>query len=233
MILENDAFSTIVTAIQEGRIIFDNIRRFVLYLLSCNVSEIMAVSAASFFGIPLPILPLQILFLNLVTDVFPALALGVGQGDPDIMRRPPRDPGEPIIDRGRWWMIGGYGLLMTVCVLASLLLGLEWLGLKQKEAVTISFLTLAFTQLWHVFNMRAADSRIFRNDITGNSYVWGALGLCTVLLICAVYLPGLSDALKVVPPGRNGWLLVAVMSFIPLVVGQAVKVVSAARGASS
>ncbi|MCI0396850.1 MAG: HAD-IC family P-type ATPase, partial [Chloroflexi bacterium] len=109
MVLRDDSFATIAAAIEEGRIIYGNIRKFVLYLISCNVSEVMVVFLASLVNAPLPVQPLQILFLNLVTDVFPALALGMGQGDPAVMRRPPRHPQEPILTRWHWQAIGLFG----------------------------------------------------------------------------------------------------------------------------
>lgn len=223
MVLKDDAFSTIVVAVEQGRVIFNNIRKFVLYLLSCNISEIMTVALASLFTIPLPVLPLQILFLNLVTDVFPALALGVGEGDPEVMKRPPRDPKEPIMMRHHWYAMGGYGALITIAVLGSLVLALNWLQLDEERAVTVSFLTLAFAQLWHVFNMRELHTSIWRNEITGNPFVWGALALCVVLLLIAVYVPGLASILSVVDPGLNGWLLVAGASLFPLIAGQILK----------
>lgn len=223
MVLKDDSFSTIVIAIEQGRIIFGNIRKFVFYLISCNVSEIMIVSLASFAAIPLPILPLQILFLNLVTDVFPALALGMGEGDKQIMRYPPRNPKESILTPWHWLEIGGYGLIITLCVIGALLVALKWLQMEEQRAVTVSFLTLAFVQLWHVFNMREKGSAFLRNDITRNSFVWSALGLCIVLLLAAVYLPGFADVLHVVHPEKEGWILVLVMSSIPWVVGQILK----------
>jgi Ca2+-transporting ATPase len=223
MILQDDAFSSIVVAVEQGRVIFNNIREFVLYLLSCNVSELMVVTLAAMVNAPLPILPLQILFLNLVTDVFPALALAAGEGNPGIMRQPPRDPKEPIVSRHHWLAVGGYGTVMTAAVLGALALALMWLKMAKQQAVTVSFLTLAFSQLWHVFNMRDPGSKVFDNEITRNRFVWGALGLCTLLLLGAVYLPGLSHVLKVANPGTAGWLLVIMMSLIPFVVGQATK----------
>ena len=223
MVLTDDSFATIVAAIEQGRAIFDNIRKFVLYLLSCNISEIMTVGLASLFSIPLPILPLQILFLNLVTDVFPALALGVGEGDDEAMQRPPRDPSEAIVTRRHWMIIGGYGALITAAVLASLSIALWGLDMERQEAVTISFLTLAFAQLWHVFNMRDAHSGFLRNEITRNLYVWGALALCVVLLLFAVYLPVVASVLSITPPSLAGWALVLGLSLVPLVVGQMLK----------
>lgn len=220
MVLKDDAFGTIVEAVAQGRAIFDNIRKFVLYLLSCNVSEILAVAIASFAGLPLPLLPLQILFLNLVTDVFPALALGAGEGGPGIMRRPPRPFGEPIVAARHWGTIGGYGGLIAAVVLGALVLATRWLGLSEAQGTTTAFLTLAFAQLWHVFNMRDPGSGVFRNNVTRNPYIWGALAICTALLFGAVYVPGLSTVLKTVDPGPRGWTIVLIGSLIPWIVGQ-------------
>ena len=163
---------------------------------------------------------LQILFLNLITDVFPALALGVGEGDPHIMERPPRDPQEPILTRRHWMAITGYSALITVGVLGVLALALTRFGMARERAVTLSFLTLAFAQLWHVFNMRDTDSGFLRNDITQNPYVWGALALCTGLLLIAVYVPFLADLLSLAHPGLTGWALILVGSLMPWAVGQ-------------
>jgi Ca2+-transporting ATPase len=223
MILKDDAFSTIVVAIGQGRAIFNNIRKFVLYLISCNVSEIMAVSLASLVNAPLPILPLQILFLNLVTDVFPALALGVGEGDSAIMKARPRDPKESILTHRHWLTISGYGFAITLSVLGALALALFWLEMGERQAVTVSFLTLAFAQLWHVFNMRDRGSGFLRNEITRNPFIWGALAFCTGLLLLAVYLPGLAAVLKMAAPGAEGWALVIVTSLIPVGIGQILK----------
>ena len=226
MVLKDDAFSTILVAVEQGRIIFNNIRKFVLYLLSCNVSEVMIVFMASLVNAPLPILPLQILFLNLVTDVFPALALGVGEGDPAIMRQKPRDPKEPILTSRHWLAIIVYGLLITVSVLCSFALAFILLAMDSTQAVTISFLTLAFAQLWHIFNMRQTRSRFLRNEIVRNRFIWGAIALCTALLIASVYVPVLSTVLGLINPGFKGWILVILMSLIPCVAGQIFKAIN-------
>jgi Ca2+-transporting ATPase len=223
MVLEDDAFSSIVAAVEQGRAIFNNIRKFVLYLLSCNISEVLVVALASLINMPLPIRPLQILFLNLVTDVFPALALGVGEGDPHIMQRPPRDPDESIMTRYHWTLMGGYGMLITASVLGALALGLTWLKLDTNRAVTISFLTLALAQLWHVFNMRDRGSDFLNNGIVKNPYIWGAVGLCIGLLLLAVYVPFLADLLSIARLNAQEWALTLGMSLIPWVVGQVLK----------
>jgi Ca2+-transporting ATPase len=223
MVLKNDAFETILVAVEQGRAIFNNIRKFILFLLSGNVAEIMIVAAAMVAGVPLPILPLQILYLNMIGDVFPALALGVGKGDPMTMELPPRDPSEPILTRGHWMGIGGWGVLIAVPVLASLVLALNWLDMEEGRAVTVSFLTLAFARLWHVFNMRERASRLLSNDVIRNPFVWAALAGCTVLLSAAVYVPALSLVLHTLRPGPSGWVLIFAMSLVPLVIGQIIK----------
>ena len=224
IVLRDDAFATIVAAIAQGRVIFDNIRTFVLYLISCNLSEIGVVAIASVANAPLPLLPLQILFLNLVTDVFPALALGVGEGDPAVMDRPPRDPREHVLERRHWIRIAGHGALITLAVLGALALALGSLGARGPEAVTISFLTLAFAQLWHVFDMRGPRSGLLRNEITRNRWIWGALLLCTALILAGVFVPPLAALLGVTRPTPLGWLLVAAASLAPLAVAQTLAV---------
>ncbi len=220
MLLLDDRFSTIVVAVKEGRIIFSNIRTFVFYLLSCNVSEVMIVALATILGGTLPLLPLQILFLNLVTDVFPALALGVGQGSRDEMNHRPRAIAEPLLLRKHWLTIGLYAVVFTASVLGALFLAEYQLGMSPSESVTVSFLVLAFSQLWHVFNMRSATSAIFFNEITRNPYVWSALALCVVLILSSVYVPVFANALGIIPPGFEAWCLVLLMSCIPLLFGQ-------------
>jgi Ca2+-transporting ATPase len=222
MVLKDDAFPTIVAAMREGRIIFDNIRKFVVYLMSCNLSEILVVGLAVATGLPAPLLPLQILYLNLVTDVFPAFALGLSRGDRHILSRPPRDPSEPIIDRSRWVLIGLFGTLITLATLATFAGALYWLGLTLHQAISVAFITLALAQLWNVFNVRDPDSGIISNEITQNSYIWSALALCVGLIAIAIWSPGLSDILRLPPPGPEGLILAFGASFVPLIAGQAI-----------
>ena len=223
MILLNDAFPTIVAAIREGRVIFGNIRRFVAYLLSCNLCEVFTVGAAILFALPLPLLPLQLLFLNLVTDVFPAFALAMGEGEADVLNRPPRDPKEPILGRADWLLIVLHGVALTVATFGALALAHLWLGLDEREAVTVTFLTLAFAQLWQVFNMRHKTSDLLRNEITCNPWIWGALAFCAGLMVTAAYVPSLSDVLHVVAPDSRMWTIILTMSLAPLLVGPFLK----------
>ncbi|HLF55298.1 MAG TPA: HAD-IC family P-type ATPase, partial [Thermoanaerobaculia bacterium] len=220
LVLEDDSFASVVAAIRHGRVIFANLRRFTLYLLSCNASEIVLVAGATALGTPLPVLPLQILYLNLVTDVFPALALGLGEGDPGVMERPPSAPGTPILAARHWRAIAAYSALLAGAVLALSMLVASRPGWNERRVVTVSFLALALAQLAHVFDMRARDSRWIANDVTRNPWIWGALGLCAALLAAAVHLPGLAAVLGTVDPGAAGWGLAATAALVPLAVTQ-------------
>jgi len=200
-----------------------------MFMLCTNVAEVIAVAAASIVRAPLPLLPLQILYLNVLTDVFPALALGVGEGDQRVMKRPPRDPQEPILTRRHWLEIGGWAVGIAACVLGALAAALTFLQFDQASAVTASFLTLAFGKLWFVFNLRDPGSAILRNDVIRNRWVWAALALCAALLMAAVYVPGLSDLLRTERLGATGWGLVLAFSVPPLIVGQVLRTVQRER----
>lgn len=221
MVLQDDAFATIIVAMRQGRVIFDNIRKFVVYLMSCNVSEVLVVGIAVGAGLPTPLLPLQILFLNLVTDVFPAFALGLGRGDENVMHKPPRDPEQAIVNRPRWVLIGILGGAITVATLGAFALALYGLGLDSGPAITVAFLTLALAQLWNVFNVRDPGVGIFRNEVTRNAYVWGAIILCLGLIGLALWVPWLAALLGLPDPGWDGLVLAAAASLVPLALGQA------------
>ena len=227
MILLDDAFPTIVNAIREGRVIFGNIRRFVAYLLSCNLSEVLVVGLAVLSTLPLPVLPLQILYLNLVTDVFPAFALAMGEGDPGILKRPARNPKETILGRAQWTIIVLHSLTLTAATFGALAAAQLWPQLDTKSIVTVTFLTLAFAQLWQVFNMRHPQSSPLRNEVTSNPYIWGALLLCTVLLAAPPHLEPAAQLLDLVRPTETMWALILAASFAPLVLTQAVMLVVA------
>ncbi|NLF32541.1 MAG: cation-transporting P-type ATPase [Planctomycetes bacterium] len=241
MVLADDAFASIVQAIRQGRVIFDNIRRSVMFMLCTNMAEVFAVAAAvavealktgtaAETPLLLPLLPLQILYLNMLTDVLPALALGVGKGSDAVMHRPPRPHSESILTRRHWLAVGGWGLLIAACVLAALATGRLALRLEARAAVTMSFLTLGFSKLWFVYTLRRPDSGWWNNTIVRNPWIWGATGLCVVLLVAAVCLPGLSALLKTRSPGPAGWGWIFAFSAVPVLVGQAILAV---RGRST
>jgi Ca2+-transporting ATPase len=220
MVLKDDSFATIVAAIAQGRAIFANIRRFILYMLSGNAGEIFAVSAVAVLDAPLPLLPLQILYINIVSDVFPALALGVGKGG-ERMDRPPRDPEEAILTRGHWLAIGGFGLVIGGAALAVFAWALVVAGLDHGEAVTLSFATFTLARLWHTLNMRDAGRPLRRDPVVRNPFVWAAIALGIALLAAALYVPPIATALETVAPSPTGWAAVLAGSLIPLVLGQA------------
>ena len=197
LVLRDDAFASIVVAVAQGRIIFTNIRRFVLYLVSCNLSEILVVTAAGLLGAGLGLLPLQILFLNLVTDVFPALALGVGQGSPSAMEHPPRQPHAPVMRPGDWALAVAYAILMTLVLMATYYAAQAWYGLSAALGNNILFYGLAGMQLTHVFNMAGVGTPLRHNDVLRNRYVWLALALCLGLMLLTYYWPLLRGLLGV------------------------------------
>lgn len=220
MVLQDDAFSTIEMAIAQGRAIFRNIRQFTLYLLSGNTGEIFAVALTSLFNAPLPLLPLQILYINAVNDVFPALALGFGEGDELMMQRPPRKGNEAVLTQRHWTEIVLYGLLIAGATLGAFAIALQVWQFNDTQAVTVSFMTLAFARLWHILNMRSSGSGLIKNEVVYNPYVWGALVICTGILLAAVYVPVLSDALGTTGLAPRAWGLVLGASLIPVILGQ-------------
>lgn len=225
MVLQDDSFATIVAAIREGRVIFANLRAFVVYLLSCNLSEIMVIGLASLAGSGLPLLPLQILFLNLVTDVFPALALGATRGSPAVMTIGPRRAREALVTKTQWTVIILYSLTITLAVLAAFHLAQKWLGMNSGAAVTVSFLAIALAQLFHVFNMHASGSRPFVNEVTTNRWVWGAVALCLVLLAASMFIPAIAAVLELESLPPRAWLLVIMAGVAPFTIGRLVTVI--------
>jgi P-type Ca2+ transporter type 2C len=232
MILLDDAFPTIVNAIRQGRVIFGNIRRFVVYLLSCNLSEVMVVGVAIISALPLPLLPLQILYLNLVTDVFPAFALAMGEGEVGILGRPPRDPKEPILGRAQWRVIILHGAAPAAGTFAALA-ATRWLVLDMRQSVSVTFLTLGFSQLWHAFNMRSLRAGLIYNEVTRNGWLWAALVLCIMLLAAPPYLSSAAHLLYLAPLTAAMWGIVLACSLAPLIVTQAIMAVDSRRHARS
>ncbi|WP_200244516.1 cation-translocating P-type ATPase [Lamprobacter modestohalophilus] len=226
MVLKDDAFATLVAAIEHGRTIFTNIRRFIVYLLSGNLAEIMAVAAAALVAAPLPLLPLQILYINFVSDVMPALALGLSPGERGVMQQPPRAPDEPILMRRHWAAVGGYGALIAATVLIAFAIALGPMQLDTAHAVTISFLTFGFARLWHVLNMRDTKSPLLLNEVTRNPYVWIAIAIGVALLIVATYIAPLAAILSIEIPTLGEWLLILGFSLLPLILVQLGKLVA-------
>jgi len=224
IVLKDDSFKSIVAAVANGRAIFQNIRKFVVYLISCNLSEIFIVTLLGFLAPVATLLPLQILFLNMVTDVFPALALGLGNGDKSIMKKPPIDAKKAIVDKKDWMKIGIYAIIITFSVASAVIYCQEFITPDDKIANNVAFITLAFAQLFHVFNMSAFDSKIFINDLTKNKYVWLAVVICTGFMVLVFVSPKIRLVLDldILPP--KIWMLVILASLIPLVMIQLFKI---------
>ncbi|TQD39707.1 cation-translocating P-type ATPase [Haloflavibacter putidus] len=223
VVLKDDAFQSIELAIEQGRIIFGNIRKFVVYQLSYHLSEIIIIALMSFTLFVLPILPLQLLFLNLLSDVFPALALGIGRGNSGVMDLPPKDPEEPIITKKNWTQIAVYGLIIAASVSGAYLYAhFVW---ESPEDITnnIAFFSLAFSQFLHVFNMRDGTEGFFNNQVTRNKYVWMAVALCFVTVIVSYFIPGLAEVFNFQDLEMRVWVLIAIASLLPSVIIQLIK----------
>ncbi len=218
VVLQDDRFETIGAAVEEGRVVFDNIRKFIFYLFSCNLSEVLVILGAGLVGLPIPLLPLQILWLNLVTDVFPALALAVEPPEEDVMARPPRSPDAAILSRPFLSLVARHGLIITVSTLTAYVYALR-VGDAQR-AVTVAFMSLALAQLLHVFNARGASPVLFSSRFLRNPWVWSAIVLTVGLQLMAVYFPPLSIVLETVPLSRAEWGVAVLAASVPLLAGQ-------------
>lgn len=223
VVLEDDRFTTVVAAVEEGRVIFDNIRKFVFYLFSCNLAEIVVLLGAGLTGLPLPLLPLQILWLNLVTDTFPALVLAFEPADDDVMLRRPRAPRSGILSPSLLRSAIAYSVLIAGCVLAAFVLGLRAHPESPRHAVTMAFMTVALAQLFHLGNARSNAPVLAPHRALANPLAVGAVALVIALQLLALYLQPLRDLLDLVPLTFTEWSLVLGLSVIPAVVGQSMK----------
>jgi len=225
IVLKDDSFVSIAQAVSHGREIFQNIQKFVIYLVSCNLSEIFIVTTLGFVAPASTLLPLQILFLNMVTDVFPALALGLGKGDKTVMERPPRDPKLLIVSNSDWITISLYAIAMTLAVIAAMFYSNQNISTDSKILNNVAFITLAFAQLFHVFNMSSIQSNLLLNDITKNKFVWIALLICTTLLVLVYAIPKLRSVLGLDVLPFQVWIVSIIAGLIPLVLVQAYKII--------
>ena len=196
MILADDNYATIVRAIEEGRIIYDNIRKFLRYLLSTNSGEILTMFIAVLVGLPVPLLAIQILWVNLITDGLPALALALEPAEQDVMQRPPRPPRESVFARGLWQHILWVGMLMATGTLAIMIWALSRYSLESAQ--TMVFLTLASFQLFHVMAIRSERQSLISLGPLSNPYLTAAVALAFALQLAVTYLPPLQGAFRTV-----------------------------------
>lgn len=219
MVLADDNFATIIRAVKEGRVIFDNITKFIHYLFSCNLSEIILIFVALLMGVPLPLVALQILWLNLVTDVFPALSLGWEPAERGIMSRPPRNPGQDILTNRFKLRLLVQGTVLALVSLGSYLFTLGATG-DLAEARTVAFVTLATVQLFHVFNVRMGGIIKLDRSLFSNPLIWGAIALVLALLALAVYMPLLNRVLQTVPLTLENLIIVVIATVASVAVIQ-------------
>ncbi|MEG6565582.1 calcium-translocating P-type ATPase, SERCA-type [Thermoanaerobacterium saccharolyticum] len=215
MILTDDNFATIVAAIEEGRIIYDNIRKFIRYLLSCNIGEVITMFLAALSSLELPLVPIQILMVNLVTDGLPALALGLDPADKDIMNLKPRKADESIFANGLGIRIGIVGTLMAVCTLSSYIFALTYGTLDRAR--TIAFSTLVMVELIHSFECRSERHLIFELGLFTNKYLVVAVTVSFLLFLSTIYIPFLSAVFRTVPLTWFDWLVAVFFSSIEFV----------------
>jgi Ca2+-transporting ATPase len=220
IVLQDDRFETVAAAVEEGRVIYDNIRKFVFYLFSCNLAEILVLLIAGLTALPPPLMPLQILWLNMVTDTLPALALAMEPADPNVMRRPPRHPSEALLSRAFLRIIGFYGGLMTGSTLAAFLWALRW---SPANAMTISFMTLALAQIFHLGNARSPRAVITPQQVFANPYALAALAASVGLQLMAVQVSGLRALLRLTTLDFNDWAVAVGAAAVPAVAGQIIK----------
>ena len=225
MILTDDNFATIIKAVANGRTVYENIKNAIGYLLSGNLSAIITVLFASIAGLPVPFVAVQLLFINLVTDSLPALAIGMEPGNPDILKRKPRDPKASLLDKPFVTQISTQGFLISLSVITAFLI-----GLKDSPAIacTMAFSTLTFARLLHGFNCRSQHS-IFKIGFKNNWYSLAAFALGTALLALILFVPTLHGLFAVQPlSGQEVWLIV-ILAIIPTVLIQLVKVIRERR----
>jgi Ca2+-transporting ATPase len=213
MILLDDNFSTIVAAVEEGRVIYDNIRKFIRYLLSCNLGEVLTMFLASLLYLDIPLLPIQILFVNLATDGLPAIALGVDPADKDIMFQKPRPKNEHIFARGLKEKILIRGSLIGTCTVLAFLAG-KYYGMGLNACRTLALGTLILSQLIHVFECRSEKHSIFEINIFSNLYLVGAVLISILMLCCVLYIPFLQGIFKTVGLNFGQWMIVVFLSSV-------------------
>jgi Ca2+-transporting ATPase len=238
MVLTDDNYASIVAAVEQGRIIYGNIRKFVFFLLSSNVAEIMIIFLATLAGLPMPLTAVQLLWLNLITDGAPALALAMEKGDPDVMEQPPRPKDEPIINRTMRFGIAVQTVAQTGAVLGAFVLGLlwhlraggmvppdasplayvlayDWTDTRVRSAETMAFVTLSLCELFRAYTVRSERVSLVRLGVFSNGYMQVAVGASLVLLFAVVAVPWLQPIFNTHSLGPTEWAVVFCLALVP------------------
>ncbi|HET9606346.1 MAG TPA: cation-translocating P-type ATPase [Nitrospira sp.] len=223
MVVTDDNFASIAAAVEEGRAVFDNIRKTVHFLLSCNFSEVLIMLFSTLLGLPLPLLPIQILWMNLVTDGIPALALAVDPKAPDLMKRRPRRPDARLLDSKRLVAVGVEGLMLSVIALGAFVYSLYGWHQTVEQARTVAFTVMVVAQLVHAFNCRSERLSLFQVGLgTNRTLLWAVL-LSLVMQLAVLTVPAAWPIFKVAPLPIENWGLMAAMVLLPLIIVEAVK----------
>jgi len=230
MVLTDDNYASIVSAVEEGRVIYSNIRKFVFYLLSCNVGEILIIFLATLFGWPLPLTAIQLLILNLLTDGAPALALGLETGEPDIMLRPPRDPDEPVINREM--VIGTViqAIAITLATLSAFRIALTLYPNDVVHAQTMAFATLSISELFRAYTARSEHFNIWQIGAFSNRFMQLAVLSSLAILLAILYVPILQPIFGTTTLSGRDWLLMLPFILLPSVVAEITKIFIRQRG---
>lgn len=223
MVLTDDNFASIVAAVEEGRIIYANIRKFVFYLLSCNLGEILTIFMATLLGWDLPLTAIQLLWLNLLTDGAPALALALEAGEPDIMEQPPHPPDEPVVNRAMTGGIGVQTVAITVATLGAFLLGKRWFPDSLAAAQTMAFATLSTSELLRAYTARSERYSVFQIGIWSNKYMQMSIAASIVLLLAVIYVPFLDPIFNTIPLSLREWLTMLPLILLPAVAAEITK----------
>ena len=228
MILKDDSFKSIVVAIKQGRIIFENIQKFVIFLLSCNLSELLVIAVAAIFSLHFQLFPLQILFINLITDVFPALALGVLGGNETIMKEKPKRIEDPIIDTKRWAAIIFYATVLAATSVGSVFVH-HYLFHKSEDwnpelCNNIIFYTLIFSQLFHVLNMNKTGINFFKSEVFRNKYIWLAIITSITILLGLSMFETVREVLSITSLAFRDWLIILSSAIVAMLIIQIARV---------
>jgi Ca2+-transporting ATPase len=246
MVLTDDNYVSIVAAVEQGRVIYANIRKFVFFLLSSNIAEIMIIFLATLAGLPMPLTVIQLLWLNLLTDGAPALALAMEKGDPDIMQQPPRPKSESIVNPSMRLGMVVQTIMQTAAVLGAFMLGLlwhleegavipagmnpltyllqhNWRGVDVQTAETMAFVTLSLCELFRAYTVRSERTSIFKLGVFSNKWMQYAVGLSIFLLILVVSVPFLQPIFNTHFPSPREWAVVFGLSLLPAIAEEITK----------
>ena len=226
MILADDNFVTIVEAVKTGRHIYTNIKKAIHFLIATNIGEIVAIFFGLLLGLETPLLAIQLLWINLVTDSFPAIALGMEPAEKDIMNRKPNDSKKSIFADGLWEKIFVEGFMIGILTLFAFSLGNKLYGLQVGR--TMAFISLSMLELVHSFNVRSEES-LFKAGLFKNKYLIGAFLIGTILQVGVVIIPKIADIFDVVPLNNKQWIYTAIISILPLVIVEIQKKINTIR----